>query len=747
MRIIESMLVSVVLGATLVLSLPAAGASLPARVHPGLLGLHDRGLQPGPSPFAIEGPAGRILARVRTIEPERLRHDAPRLGVVVRAIIGGIASVELPEAALAGLASLPGVMSIQPAPVYHPANDISTVEVGADAVAAAYGGTGRGVIVAVVDSGLDFRHLDFRNADGTSRVLAAWDQADAAGGGAGCAPGSTFGRCWSKADLDADLAGGPAAGLSDGYGHGTHVAGIAAGNGRATANGVPSGTYAGVATEADLIIVKVFNSQGVWSGGDLPAALVWIRDRAAEAGEPFVINMSLASDFGPHDGTRFDEIAIDALLAPGETGRAVAIAAGNRRNARIHTTGVAVAGVTSSHAFQVPAYTPATGSNNDSLYFDLWYEGQDDLTVSLLDANNVTLATAVKGALVAVCTTSGRVSIDARNTSDPDNFDNEVAIAVSDSSACVPATPPPSNRTLTIRVTGVAVPDGGAFHIWTESELGSGAIARFVQGVESSTVAMPATAHRALSVGSYWTRYCWPNAAGGTTCVTCPPPNGGGACPPLGTLSDESSAGPTRDGRLKPELVAPYAVISSRSSAAPQPPPQFVSLDGLHLPGAGTSQATPHVTGALAVLLQFNPGLDALQSTQMLIQSARADAFTGAVPNPLYGDGKLAILAGAQALLKPVDDLMADADATFTWSPEVHSTTYNVYRSDLPRIVPSSYGACVEAGLPLPSFSDPENPLPAAGFLYFVTGVKDGIEGSLGFDSDGAMRPNLAPCP
>jgi subtilisin family serine protease len=750
MRNTGAVLVALVAGAMSVLALSAAARPQPpSRVHPALTEPHYRSIIPGRSPFALEGPDGRILARVRTVEPERLRRDAPRLGVVVRALIGGIASVEVPETALPGLASLPGVMSIQPAPVYHPANDISTAEVGADAVAAAYGGTGRGVIVAVVDSGLDFRHLDFRNADGTSRVLAAWDQTDAAGGGAGCAPGITFGRCWSGADLDADLAGGPAAGLFDGYGHGTHVAGIAAGNGRATANGVPAGTYAGVAAEADLLIVKVFNSQGVWSGGDLPAALAWIRDRAAEAGEPFVINMSFASDFGPHDGTRADELAVDALLAPGEPGRAAAIAAGNRRNARIHATGVASAGIANQHAFQIPAYTPDTGANNDTLYFDLWYEGDDDLTVSLIDANNVTLATAVRGALVAACTTSGRVSIDARNTGDPDNLDNEVSIVISDSSACVPVTPPPSNRTLTIQVTGVAVPEGGAYHLWTESDLGSGARARFVQGVESTTVSMPATANRALSVGAYWTRYCWPNAdpGTGTTCVTCPPPNGGSACPPLGTLADESGAGPTRDGRLKPDLVAPYAVVSSLSSAAPQPPPQFVSHDGLHFPGAGTSQAAPHVAGALAVLLQFNPHLDAGQSRQMLIDGARADAFTGVVPNPLYGEGKLGILSGTQALLKIIDDLSADIDGSFTWSPATLSTSYNVYRADLPIIAPPSYGTCLESGLLLPGFSDAQMPPSAAGYLYLVTGAKDGIEGSLGFDSLGQQRPNVAPCP
>ena len=728
----------------------AAGPSpRSSKIHPVLEDPDLARVAPGRSPFLLESHDGRMVARVRARDMAALLRIAPGLGVVVRAIVGEIASVEVPRAALAELAALPGVVSIKPALVYELLNDISTVEVGADAVATAYGGTGRGVIVAVMDSGLDFRHLDFRNPDGTSRVLAAWDQTDAAGLGAGCGSGVTFGRCWTKDDLDADLAGGPTAGLSDAYSHGTAVAGTAAGNGRATANGVPSGTYAGVAPEADLIIVKAFNSQGVWTGGDVPAALTWIRDRAAAAGKPFVINMSFGGDIGPHDGTSPEELAIDAFLQPGVTGRAVAIGAGNSRDDSAHTTGTAVVGVQSLHTFQIPTYTPFAGSNNDSVTFDLWYEGGDDMTVSVLDAGNAVLATATRGTSTAACTTSGRIVINAVNATDPDNLDSEVFIIISDSSACVPATPPPSNQTMTIRVTGVAVPGGGGYHLWASSTLGSGAAVKFSQPVESTTVTFPATSFRATSVGAYFTRHCWPNADPGTgvTCVTCPPPAGGLACPPLGELADESSAGPTRDGRLKPELVAPYGVVTSRSAAAPPLPPQYLSPDGLHAPAGGTSFAAPHVAGAMAVLLQFHPQLDAMQLRQMLIDSARVDSFTGAVPNQLYGNGKLGVLSASQSLLKLVVGLTIGAGGSLSWTAEPGSTTYNVYRADLPGSLPGSYGSCLASGLSTPSFSDPQSPSAGAAFSYIVTGANNGIEGSMGFDSAGHQRPNLSPCP
>jgi len=720
----------------------AARGGRPARIHPALRNPVFGELPPGRSPFQLQRSHGRVPARVRTRDVDALYRDAESLGVVVRAVVGEIASVEVPETALDALAGLPGVVSIHPGRAYRPVNDVSTAEIGARAAAATYGGTGRGAIVAVIDTGLDFRHRDLRKPDGTSRVLAAWDQTDAAGGGAGCPAGTAFGRCYTKADLDADLSGGPAANLFDGHGHGTHVAGTAAGNGLATANGVPAGTYAGVATEADLLIVKVFTSSGFFAG-DLTAAYAWIADRAAAAGEPFVINMSLGSDFGAHDGTDPDELSLDALLAPGARGRAAAIAAGNEQGAGIHSEGTAVVSQGNLHSFLVPSYTPASGAGNDAVLFDLWYEGPDSMTVGLVDPNDVTLATAAKGSSSGlVCTPSGGVTIDATNASDPDNGDCEVLITLSDTASCPTPTPPPAGKTMKVRVTGVAVPAGGRYHLWTDGGLGpGGARVRFTPAVESTLVGMPGTSRQATTAGSYITRNCWPNAD----------PNSGQTCfstPPIGSLSSFSSTGPTRDGRLKPEVSAPGdRVVSSLSANRSAPGATALSPDAMHWALRGTSMASPHVAGALAIVLQMNPALDAAQARQMLIDGARADTFTGVVPNTGYGYGKLGALGSAQAVLKPIEDLSAGGGGDFTWTAEPHSATYNVYRGGLPGTLPASYGVCFASGLPAPGFNDAQTPVPGAAFFYLVTGVKDGVEGSLGFDSAGRRRVGSAGCP
>jgi len=720
------------------------GAPNPRTLHPLLEEFLRSRLQAGRSPFLIHAPDGRILARVRTHQPDILRREAPAMGIAVRAVVGGIASVAAPAAALPALSRLPGVISVKPARAYRPMLDVSTPDVGADAEAAAYGGTGRGVIVAVIDTGIDFRHLDFRNPDGSSRVLAAWDQTDAAGGGAGCRAGITMGRCWSKADLDADLTGGPAAGLEDGFGHGTHVAGIAAGNGLATANGVPPGTYAGVAPEADLLVVKVFTTTGAFEG-DLTAAYAWIEQEAADADEPFVINMSLGSDLGAHDATDPDEISLDALLAPGNGGRAAAIASGNSRGDAIHVEGTVAAGGTNDHPFQIPSYTPLSGAGNDAIYMDLWYEGGDDLTVGVLDPNGVLLASAARGtATGTVCTASGAVTIDATNTPDPDNLDSEVFIVLSDDGACSPVTAPPGGRTMKVRVTGVAAPLGGRYHIWSESLIGSsGSHIRFNPASESTLVGVPATSRHATSVGGYVTRSCWPNAdpnSSGTTCF--------GISAAIGNAASYSSNGLTRDGRLKPEVAAPGEFVAAAlTSLLPTMPLVRRTPDGFHWTLRGTSMAAPHAAGALAGLLQFNPGLDAAQARDLLSASARADAFTGSVPNSIFGGGKLDVLAGSESLLKLVTDLTADVTGALSWAPEPHSVTYNLYRGDLPLSAPPSYGTCLVSGLGVPAYDDPAGVPPGGGFFYLATGVRDGIEGSLGFDAAGEMRPNVSPCP
>jgi len=681
--------------------------------------------------------AGRVVVRVRCANHETLRREAARLGGFVRAVMGEIASVELPGTALRQLAALPDVVSIKPRPAYRPLNDISMVEIGAPAQAAEFGGTGRGAIVAVIDTGLDFRHPDFRNSDGTSRVLGIWDQT-VSGSGAGCGPGFTFGRCFSKELLDGDLVGGEPVSAPDTSGHGTHVAGTAAGNGRAAGNGIAPGTFAGVAPEADLIIVKVIDDFGIFTG-DMTAAYAWIAQQAAIAGKPFAINLSLGTDFGSHDGTDPDEVALDALLAPGVAGRAAAVASGNARLLGMHAEGTVGAGLFVDHPFLVPSYSPIPGSGNDEALIDLWYEGPDRMTVSLVGPSGNVLATAPPGAFIGACTASGQVWLDARNLGDPDNGDNEVVISLSDATGCGT---PPAGATLKVRVTGITVPAGGVHHLWEDSVLGTGAaVIRFTAPSESSVVGMPATARNVTTAGSYVTRDCFPTGDPNL------PVNCLGTTAPIGAASGFSSNGPTRDGRLKPEVAAPGERIASALSAdRVAPAPALRTPDLRHRTLRGTSMAAPHVAGALAVLLGLNPSLDAVQARDLLMRGAREDGFTGATPNQLYGAGKLDLYGAVSRLLLLVNDVTAESAGGLSWQPEPHSAAYNLYRGVLPGTIPFDYGVCLAAGLGAPAYNDAGIPSPDSAFFYLVTGVSGGIEGSPGPDGAGSTRPLTHPC-
>jgi len=620
----------IVLGALALVAAPTQGR-FPApnwiedpRVDPGLRVTLDQARDAtdaaAPEPadrasFLLEGPvaADRVAGAGGT--------------VVTRA--GGVTTVLASLGRAGELAALPGVSRISLARPVRPASDVSIPETAAKqlwqsdgAVPPVYRGlTGRGVVVGIVDTGLDLTHADFVTPTGSTRVLYAWDQTWAGN----APPDFGYGTEYTRAGIDA----GGAAAFRDTDGHGTHVAGIAAGNGQPY-------LYVGMAPEADLIVVKTnLTDAGIIDGVN------YVFTRAGELGEPAVVNLSVASQRGGHDGSSALDEAVSALTGPG---RLVAAAAGNDGNRPVHARVDPGPGETAAVPFTVPDYTPTT-LLAESVFLEGWHDPDAAFRVA------VTTPSGAQSGWVAPGGTSGSVSTpEGTFRVDNDLIGNDTGgrlIAVSVWRSGTAGThPAPGTWTVSLAREDGAV--SGLCHFWiVDWSLSTSGSPALGNADPSVTVASPATGDAVIATGAYATKNRWANAGGATSSF---------GNVPLGTVAAFSGVGPRRDGVQRPDLVAPgYGVAAALSRDAPASDWERVP-DRVHSVRAGTSQASAHTAGALALLLEGRrrdggPDLTPEEARSLLRARARTDASTGpSIPDPRAGYGKLFVAADASSV-------------------------------------------------------------------------------------------------
>ncbi len=547
----------------------------------------------------------QVAVLVRTHRP----HSAALPGLAVQnrhgEFIAGLAAVQR----LQELADHPAVFFVEASRPVWPALDVSVPEVRADlAWSAPRETTGKNVIIGVVDSGIDITHHDFRvdrTGDGQlegSRILALWDQ-NQPPDGSSTRYGFHNGRVYTRGDLEQALLTGNPPSRDDAHGgHGTHVTGIAAGGGAAGRRGV--------APDADIVVVKSsFYTNDVIKGVD------FVFQVAEDAALPAVVNLSLGTHSGPHDGTSNFERAIDALVD--RPGRAVVVAAGNEGDSKIHVG----ANVTSPATWNLLA-------SASTVPVELWHAGDASFTVTIAAPTGET-TTAHPGVTAFLPTASGNVWLENPDQRDARNGDKQVYIELRQ-----------ALRGSEWQITFQPLAQGGRVDGWvTDTTAGS-----FREGDSYSTISEPGNARRVVTVGSYTTKVSWESLDG--------PQERGGYSPD--TLSFFSSRGPTRDGRAKPELTAPGAWIAAPLSRDVVPP-RWLRLPGdAYRMNAGTSMAAPHVSGAVALLFSLERDLDWRDISAALTASARPDQHTGSVPNRAWGAGKLDV-AAAVALL-PEDE-------------------------------------------------------------------------------------------
>ncbi|MFI3201302.1 MAG: S8 family peptidase, partial [Eubacteriales bacterium] len=238
--------------------------------------------------------------------------------------------------------------------------------------------TGKGILIAIIDSGIRYTHEDFRNFDGTTRILSIWDQSIIPTPLNGFTPpsGYTTGSEFTQTTINDALSASTTQEQlrllpsNDNTGHGTAVALIAAGNGRTNPNLI------GVAPESDLLVVKLGNP----SNSDFPLttqlmrALSYVSTFALDRNQPLVINLSLGNTYGDHQGTSLLERYLDTISEIGKT--SICVGSGNEASSGGHTSGQLLPAKTTTSTLAISPYTT-------SLNVQLWKHYIDTFSLQI----------------------------------------------------------------------------------------------------------------------------------------------------------------------------------------------------------------------------------------------------------------------------------------------------------------------------------------------------------------------------
>ncbi|MGH9179174.1 MAG: S8 family serine peptidase [Acidimicrobiales bacterium] len=509
---------------------------------------------------------------------------------------GGMHTGIVPLERLGDVTEDPAVTRVIPAHRLRPLLDVAVPAVKVPALRASTGLTGKGVVVGIIDTGIEAGHPSF-----AGRILRIWDQTL---GGPGVPEGG----------YGVELSG-PTLTLSrDTHGHGTHVAGIAAG---------ADETFGGVAPEANLLIVKTDLMDAHIADG-----IRYVFRVAKELKRPAVVNLSLGGQADAHDGTDALAAVVDEQVGPG---RIVCCAAGNAGNDNIHAQVLMREGRTRTIAFATLRRLP-----NEPAFvavFSGWYSGDDEVGVAVVspsDQQTPFQPVLTQGSPVRDYDFPGEGLVRVITPGpDPANGDHNFVVMIQPDPNPTPApgTPPRPRRPWRLRLEGTKV-TRGTVDVWSVDD----SVAQFTgpAAVDSMKVGTPGAATHAVTLASFTTRVEWKDIFG--------EPHAAGL--ELDDISDFSSEGPRRDGARKPDLATPGAMIVSSLSVHSGVPPGAL-VDDRHTVMAGTSMACPFASGVVALLLQRQPKLTPKKAKSLLRSNSAIPGKRAGAWDPKWGYGLL----------------------------------------------------------------------------------------------------------
>lgn len=493
-------------------------------------------------------------------------------GIAVEELIAGYAILTVPESEMERLSDQEQIEYVEkPKRLFF--SDVSGNTASCYAPGSQIFGelTGKKVLVAIIDSGISYYNRDFRWPDGTTRIRGLWDQ--------------VLGREYTQEEINAALMAGSRQAAEqivpsiDTSGHGTAVAGIAAGNG-----GEQGALYAGAARESELLIVRlgVAKADSFPRTTELMRALTYVVKKALELQMPLAVNLSFGNTYGAHNGTSLLERFIDNVSEIGRT--VICVGSGNEGASGGHVGGSLraenmgnygltnlVNGDDNNVTGRFRRVEMTVGAYETGLNVQLWKEYTDRYLVTVLSPS---------GESFQVDTDQpGKQTYQLQQTQIL-LYNGEPAPYMTAQELYFDFLPAGGSRYLdrgvwTFELRPLRVITGN-YTFYLPSEAVRSADTRFVRTTPDVTLTIPSTAVKVITVGAYDPVYeSYADFSG------------------RGYLYQDQVNSRTSDTYVKPDLVAPGVGVMAPDR------------DGGYSPVTGTSFATPFVTGAAALLMQW----------------------------------------------------------------------------------------------------------------------------------------------
>lgn len=517
-------------------------------------------------------------------------------GITVAPLLNEYAVVTVPQDRLDAFISQPYIEYVEkPKRLFFAVNQARAASCITQVQISPWNLNGQGVLVGIVDSGIDYRHPDFINEDGTTRIVKLWDQSVSGNSPQGYALGAEFDAQQINQALEAPTRqeAYQIVPSRDGSGHGTAVAGIAAGNGRAS-----EGVYRGVAPESQLLVVKLGNPKkdSFPRTTELIQGVDYVIRQSIAMGMPLALNLSFGNNYGSHLGDTLLETYLTSVANLGRN--CICVGMGNNGVDGLHTSGRLEVGRTDRIEVSVGDYEP-------SLNIQLWKNYADQVDIYLTHPSGGTVGPLYEELGPQRYQLGQTQLLIYYGKPSPYSASQEIYFDF------IPQDSYVDRGIWTITLDPRKVVDG-QYNLWLP---GGGVLntgTRFYFQTPDATLTIPAAASRVISVGAYNSRtQSYAEFSG------------------RGFLQMASGA--------KPDLVAPGVNIRT------------AQVGGDYTTVTGTSFATPFVAGAAALMMEWgivrgnDPYLYGEKVKAYLRRGARPLPGFEVYPNAQVGYGALCL--------------------------------------------------------------------------------------------------------